>query len=162
MNGQRRIARHNQYASLYVGAQIEADKQKYFLGTAKVDIESFSFDPFWTRDVHSRISERLLSTYELTGTSQLEPTNHIPAVIDDAEFIEALSRVSATRDMARSNDHTQWPTLSFPTDKKLQCLRGRHRIDAARVYLRPGLRWWVVNLYSQSEYLWLQMAHSEG
>lgn len=151
MKDQRRIARHQQYAALYLGAQLEADKQKYFLGSAKVDIDSFRFDPHLPRDKHSQNSERLLSAYELVGCSQLDPSNHIPAVIDDAEFEQALSSATSTRDMALARDHSKWPVLKFSGDLSVECLRGKHRIDAARVYLRPGLRWWVVDFYSKSD-----------
>ena len=151
MDGKRRIARHQQYAALYFGAQLEADKREYFLGSAKVDIDSLSFDPFFSRDIHHQNSERLLSSYELTGCLQFESSHHIPAVIDENDLAEALSRAGSTYDMAQGRDHTQWPMLSFTAQSQVECLRGKHRIDAARAYLRPGLRWWVVDFYSKSK-----------
>lgn len=152
MNGQRRIARHQQYAAMYLEPQLETDKQRYFLGSAKVNIDLLSFDAFLPRDRDVPNSERLLSSYELTGCSQLDPHNHIPAIIDEQDFSQALSRASWTQDLAQSKDHRQWPMLSFPAGTRIEGLRGKHRIDAAKVYLRPGVRWWVVDFYSRSEH----------
>ncbi|KAL5331286.1 hypothetical protein ACEPPN_000816 [Leptodophora sp. 'Broadleaf-Isolate-01'] len=40
-----------------------------------------------------------------------------------------------------------YPMLKFPTSCQLECLHGRHRIEAAREFLLPTDRWWVVDLY---------------
>lgn len=152
MNKQRRVARHQQYAACYLGAQLESDKQKYFLGTAKVDIDAFSFDSFLPRDLNLQNSERLLSVYELTGCSQLDTANRVPALIADNDFTEAVARADSTVEKARHHDHLQWPTLSLPADAKIECLRGKHRIEAAKLYLRSGFRWWSVDFYSSSEF----------
>ncbi|OBT51206.1 hypothetical protein VE04_07718 [Pseudogymnoascus sp. 24MN13] len=40
-----------------------------------------------------------------------------------------------------------YPLLEFPTGFRLECLYGRHRIEAGREFLHPGDNWWTVDLY---------------
>ncbi|KAL5345257.1 hypothetical protein ACLOAV_009627 [Pseudogymnoascus australis] len=45
------------------------------------------------------------------------------------------------------NESSQYPELVFPRGFQLECLHGRHRIQAGREFLSPRDKWWTVDLY---------------
>jgi hypothetical protein len=46
-----------------------------------------------------------------------------------------------------SNPRDRYPELVFPGGYQLECLHGRHRIQAGREFLSPRDKWWAVDLY---------------
>ena len=152
----RKISRDQQYAALYLGSQLEEDRRRYFLGSAKVDIDILSFDKSLPRETNAQNIERLLSSFELTGCLQLDPQHHLAAIIAPSTFHEAISHAGSTGEAALDRDPSRWPRVSFPAQFRVQCLRGKHCIEAAKHYLTGRHRWWVVDFYSEGEAVQLQ------
>ena len=151
MANSRKISREQQYAALYLGSQLEDDRRKYFLGSAKVDIDTLCFNSFLPREINDQNVQRLLSSFELTGCLQLDPQHHLPAIITPTTFHEAVSQADSTNEAASDRDASRWPTVSFPPQLQIQCLRGKHCIDVAKQYLTGRARWWVIDFYSEGE-----------
>jgi hypothetical protein len=153
----RKISGGAQYAALYHGTRIEQERQKCFYGSAKVDIGVLHFDRSSPREIDDRNFQRLLCSFELTGCFQFDPQHHLPAVIQESTFRTAVASAASSADAVLSRDPSQWPTLSFSTGFELQCLRGKHRIEAAKQYLPGSTRWWVIDFYSEGKRssLWL-------
>ncbi|ELR09839.1 hypothetical protein GMDG_04322, partial [Pseudogymnoascus destructans 20631-21] len=59
-----------------------------------------------------------------------------------------MQRLGRTADDLLTNDEVpDYPLLEFPTGFHLECLHGRHRIEAGREFLHPGDDWWTADLY---------------
>ncbi|KAL5352248.1 hypothetical protein ACLOAV_002195 [Pseudogymnoascus australis] len=59
-----------------------------------------------------------------------------------------MQRLGKTADdLLTNNEVPDYPLLEFPTSFHLECLHGRHRIEAGREFLDPGNDWWTVDLY---------------
>ncbi|OAF54638.1 hypothetical protein VC83_08804 [Pseudogymnoascus destructans] len=50
-------------------------------------------------------------------------------------------------DLLTNDEVPDYPLLEFPTGFHLECLHGRHRIEAGCEFLHPGDDWWTVDLY---------------
>lgn len=140
--------RNQQYAALWLEAQLERERDRSYLGSAKVPVDVLTFDLSAPRDIDEQNVRRLLSSLKLSGPFQLEPSHHVPAVITRVKFAEAISKVGSTAQVTRGRDSSRWPLLLFESGFQLQCLRGKHRIEVARQYLLGGNRWWIVDFYA--------------
>jgi hypothetical protein len=74
--------------------------------------------------------------------------NRIPAIIEDTILQTGLEQLAINTDAFKALSNSNPPTLDLGRDVKLECLHGQHRILAAKEFLAPSKRWWVVDLYS--------------
>jgi hypothetical protein len=70
--------------------------------------------------------------------------NTVARFMDGPEQIVA-SGISA--DALLSNLSDDYPELKFPVGFQLECLHGRHRLQARRETLPSRDKWWTVDLY---------------
>ena len=128
-------------------AKITAEKQAKFKGTAQVRLESLSFQGDIAGELNRKNVERLISVFRSEGCRRDYRYNHVPAVIDQQQLDRAIQSSGTSREALLSNAQGKWPELYFPTDFRLECLRGRHRVQAGREFLPSKERWWTVDLY---------------
>jgi hypothetical protein len=73
------------------------------------------------------------------------------AIIDQEYLDAAMHQSGIAADDMLTNDEAdkppEYPELLFPQGFQLECLHGRHRIQAAREFLSPKDKWWTVDLY---------------
>jgi hypothetical protein len=124
--------------------RISRDKIEKYKGTARVFIEHLTF-PHPCRQVDSKIVERLKRDFE--GEGCLKTTNRIPAIIDDTTLQAELQKLAIDSEDFRAGSSEDPPRLSLGL-VQLECLHGQHRILAAKEFLIPSQRWWIVDLYS--------------
>jgi len=124
-------------------SRIEVEKRIKYKGTARIRLKWLHFQWNRPRELDGKNVERLKAGFQ-KDCRRLDEHNHIPAVIDQQSLdtAEELSGVSA-RQLGK---HAQggYPELVFPAGYQVECLHGRHRIQAAK---ELGLEWWTVDLY---------------
>ena len=117
-------------------AKIAADKSAKFKGTIQVRLDSLSFRDHITGELNRKNVERLISVFRSEGCRHNYRYNHILAVIEQ-QLDRAIQSSGTSREALLSNTQEKWPELHFSTDFRLKCLRGRHRVQAERVFLLP-------------------------
>ena len=129
-------------------------QRQAFYGSIKCPIrrlryESITVDP---RQLDPKNVDRLLGVFKLEGCRRLEPQSHIPALISRAALHSLLERIPGGQSSLSPRGKEKTPIQVEPRDY-LTCLQGRHRIEAAKKYLHPDDKWWVVDLYAVGEAL---------
>lgn len=119
---------------------LEKEKIIKYKGTARIKLEWLHFaekqlDIKHVQDLQSRFQR---------DCRRLDTRNHVPAIIDEQDLDCAL-RVSGIS--LPINAQHEFPELGFRPGYKLECLHGRHRIQAAKQALLPSDKWWTVDLY---------------
>lgn len=127
--------------------QLQAERSVKYRGTARVRLENLHFEWNEPRELSRKNVERLKEVFRLENVRRLEPRNHIPAVLDQANLDEALQASEILAEQLMTNPHNDPPVLKFRPHRRLTCLHGRHRIQAAREILPPTDAWWTVDLY---------------
>ena len=132
--------------------RLEAERQLKYMGTARVSLDVFHFPRDQPRELDTKHVEFLKGCFRKEGCRPLEIRNRVPAVIEQ-HFLEAAIRSSgiSARELL-TNQPNGCPELVFPAGFQLQCLHGRHRIQAAREFLSPRDKWWAVDLYLSGEF----------
>jgi len=131
----------------------ETEKERQFRGSAKIDLQHLTFDTFRDREYDQRNEQFLVDAFRRNGCVPLDATFHIPGLISEADLDAAVTASHISRESLFYRNPAQLPHLNFPSNFRLHCLSGKHRIDAARKCLAGNERWWVVELYSDGEFL---------
>ena len=130
--------------------EIQQEKKAAFRGRAKVAISNLRFEDAYvhgTRPLDSSNIDRLEKIFELEGCLRLDPDHYVPAIINRDTFEKALRNSGLQHDLLNTSpDEPKW--LNLDPQSYLTCLHGRHRLAAARRFLDPSERWWVVDIYS--------------
>jgi len=124
-------------------SRLENERASRYLGTARIALK-------WLHIDVTEVSQKqiqVLKTRFAKDCCRLDPRNHIPAIINRQHFDSALRISSLKDDLLRRNKNGEFPDLTFWPDFKLDCLHGRHRLEAARSALVSSDRWWTVDLY---------------
>ena len=128
-----------------------AEKQSCFRGSAKIHLKHLKCENVAKEDqrlfLDPKNVARLVQIYKLEGCLRLDIEHHVPAIIKESELQKSLSisNVDGVDLLKRGSP----PELEFSDDVTLICLHGRHRLEAAKEFLLPGDRWWIVDLYSE-------------
>lgn len=69
------------------------------------------------------------------------------SLIDQNHFNIALAASSITAEELLVSPRDRYPSLEFPLGFQLNCLHGRHRVQAGAETLPPGDKRWTVDLY---------------
>ena len=121
---------------------LEAEKQVKYRGTARVRLERLLFKE--SRELDRKNVERLKANFR-KDCRRLDTRNHIPALIDQQLLDAAIRASEISAEMLMSNP--RFPELNFPAGYYLECLHGRHRIQAGKETLPGRDQWWTVDLY---------------
>ncbi|ETN44455.1 uncharacterized protein HMPREF1541_10636 [Cyphellophora europaea CBS 101466] len=127
--------------------RLQAERYIKYRGTARVRLEHMHFEWNETRELNRKNVQRLREVFRTENVRRLEPRNHIPAVVDQAELDSALQLSKCSAETLLSNTNAEPPELKFPARHRVTCLHGRHRVQAARETLPPTDAWWVVDFY---------------
>ncbi len=119
---------------------LQREKGIKYQGSARVRLEhiGFSDEP---GVLGKSIVKNLVSIFEGEGCFQQDSRHHVPAVIDQEQLELALGISGNSSDLLLGNAE-----LRFPSDFRLKCLHGRHRVQAGREMIPPQ-SWWTVDLY---------------
>ena len=125
-----------------------------FCGSIKCPLRRLRYEPITVdpRQLDPKNIARLLEIFKLEGCRRLESQNHVPALISRAVLQTLLERVPGGQSSLNPQDKNKTP-VQVDLDNDLTCLHGRHRIEAAKKYLHPDDKWWVVDLYADGEVL---------
>lgn len=146
--------------------KISKDRSANFRGIARVRLECLNFDSedledledlkAKDRDEDIKNVERLEEIFKTGGIWRLEPRHYIPAFIDKQTLDSAIQNSKTSLKDLLENPEEFPPELKFPPNYHLECLHGRHRIEAARKVLTPKSNWWIVSLYLKGMILEVQ------
>ncbi|KAB8218281.1 hypothetical protein BDV33DRAFT_175639 [Aspergillus novoparasiticus] len=124
--------------------RIQAEKSAKHIGVARTKLmlefpNSRSLDP--------KNVQRLKNLFR--GQRDCKPgdlQNRIPAVVDEATLGEALNASGLTR-VALLSPGPDYPRLDLPPGVRLECLRGQHRVQAAKETSGSADTYWVIDLF---------------
>lgn len=126
--------------------RIEAEKETKHLGTASVDIDVLSFPH--SKELDPQNVERLKRLYAgEKGWRPEELPNRIPACIERNQLDELLHAAGIPAENISKPVRGQYPKLEFPPSFRLECFRGRHRVEAARELRSHAQKRWIVDFY---------------
>ncbi|GAB1319477.1 hypothetical protein MFIFM68171_09687 [Madurella fahalii] len=130
----------------FVSQRIETEKAIKRIGTASINLNVLSFPHSKTLSLEN--VERLKRVFRLErGCRPDELPNRIPAIIDENPLHQCLNLSGLSLERLQSavpGDHAK---LEFPRAFRLECLRGRHRVEAARHTPPYTEKRWIVDLY---------------
>ncbi|KAF3357057.1 hypothetical protein VdG1_00208 [Verticillium dahliae VDG1] len=118
-------------------------------GTAKVALDSLSFDPLDQPDRDN--VERLVKMFRIEGFNRLNPLHFVSGTVSADVLQTSLAYSNLTADDLRAPTP---PTLRLPPGALIECLHGKHRVTALRES-KCFYPWWPVRLYEIVHYLQL-------
>ncbi|CRK09996.1 hypothetical protein BN1723_009118 [Verticillium longisporum] len=110
-------------------------------GTAKVALDSLSFDPLDQPDRDN--VERLVKMFRIEGCNRLNPLHFVSGTVSADVLQTSLAYSNLTADDLRAPTP---PTLRLPPGAQIECLHGKHRVAALRES-KCFYPWWPVRLY---------------
>ena len=126
-------------------------KRRAFYGSIKCPLRGLQFetpdlDP---RQLDPRVLTAQVENFKLQGSChRLEPQNRALALISQNTF-HTLARLAPGGEAGLRAQSTD-PAFVMPP-QILTCLQGRHHVEAAKEYVHPDDKWWVVDLYADSK-----------
>jgi hypothetical protein len=139
-----------------VEKRLAEDRGKYYRGTARFRFDYLHFEDTFPRDPQDpdkKIVEILKGKFENEGCLRLEPANHIPAVIDQSTLDMLIAESPGiSLGSLLDNPKNLPPEIKCPNNIKIECLQGRHRVEAGREYLPPRDWWWTIDLYLKGKH----------
>jgi hypothetical protein len=127
--------------------RLAVERRIKYKGTARIRLDVLHFQWNEPRELNQKNLERLKKCFRTEGCRRLELENHIPATIKESQLDEVIVASGISADALLSNLNNDYPELKFPADYQLECLHGRHRVQAGRETLPSRDKWWTVDLY---------------
>ena len=124
-------------------SQLESEKTTKYLGTARVQLQWLSFQ---NNELDAKHVQVLKLSFE-GDCRRLDVRNHIPAIIDQQNLDSALQLSGISQGQLFQCSQYQPLELGFWLGYQLECLHGRHRVQAAKLALASSNKWWTVDLY---------------
>ncbi|KAH8787541.1 hypothetical protein F5882DRAFT_293337, partial [Hyaloscypha sp. PMI_1271] len=120
-------------------------RTKRTIGVVRADISCLEF--VGSREEDPRAVEELKQIFQRTRIRRFNSDNYIPVLITVAELNRALRASGLTRRALQkpANDGTLCFLKTAPR-QTLKCLKGLHRIKAAKEVLPPEDYWWTFRL----------------
>ncbi|KAG9229518.1 hypothetical protein BJ875DRAFT_355158, partial [Amylocarpus encephaloides] len=139
--------------------RLDTERRLTCKGSALVRFEYLNWNVYIRRNKSKKRPdperiERVKRIFRREGCLPQHVEHHIPAVIDQCRLDAALEDarrkgrwkgIVLPSNYATINSQDGYPELEFPGG--IECLRGRHRIEAGKVWLPPTEKWWIVDLY---------------
>ena len=125
--------------------RLEAEKRLKFKGTARIRLEQLHFPWNDAKEINEKNVDQLKKIFQKHGCRKVEMRHRVPALIDLDAAIAAAGISPRTLVSPPSAD--AYPELVFPNDHPLDCLHGRHRIQAGKEFLSARDKWWTADLY---------------
>ena len=128
--------------------RLEAEKKLKFKGTARIRLEQLHFPWNDARELNEKNVDRLKAIFQQHGCRRLEVQHHVPAIIDEERLDATIAAAGISpRALMRTQAADGYPELIFPYGQQLECLHGRHRVQAGKDFLPLRDKWWTVDLY---------------
>jgi hypothetical protein len=129
-------------------SRLETKRRLKYKDTARIRLELLHFLEDEPKKIDPKHVETLKRYFRKYDYRRLKVRNHVPAVIDQ-QCLDAATRASgiSTTQLLGDNPQNRYPELILPGGHRLECLHGRHRIQAGREFLSPSEKWWTVDLY---------------
>ena len=124
-------------------SKLEKEKAARFSGTARVRLK-------WLHFRNNQLDEKHVQDLQLhfqRVCDRIDTRNHITAIIDQQHLDSAIQISGISEGILPKDSRNEFPELGFWTGYELECLHGKHRIQAAKQALLPHDMWWVVDLY---------------
>jgi hypothetical protein len=129
-------------------SRLEGERRLKYKGTARISLDVLYFRQDQPRESNKRHVDFLVDCFQKEGCHRLPFCNHVPAIIDQRSLDGAMLRLGkSASELLTNGEVPDYPLLEFPVGFQLECLHGRHRIEAGREFLDPGDDWWTVDLY---------------
>jgi hypothetical protein len=129
-----------------ISQRIELERAIKHIGTASVSLNALSFPH--SQALNQANVERLKRSFCIErGLRQDDLHNRIPAVIDEGLLGEVLTGNGLSIDSLQSGLSGQHVQLEFPNTFRLECLQGRHRVEAAYQAFPYSDKRWIIDLY---------------
>ena len=125
---------------------LEREKRIKYKGSVRIRLEHFDFSKDEPGVLDKSVVKKLVSIFEGEGCFHQDSRHHVPAVIDREQLDLVIHSSGIRSDLLLGNVQTEVPELRFPSDFRLECLHGRHRVQAGREMVPPQLGW-TVDLY---------------
>lgn len=131
------------------------ERQIYYKGMAKIKLGHLVFDNGDVkggRCLDKRNVRRLVEVFRIEGCKPYEPEHRISALVSRQQLQEALD-LSGILETDLRQQQSSPRELHFNTDRVLQCLYGKHRIEAAQIFHEDSRdKWWIIELYDDGLY----------
>ncbi|KAL9132054.1 MAG: hypothetical protein Q9217_000182 [Psora testacea] len=127
-------------------SRLEKEKIIKYKGTARIRLKWLHFRRNEPRELDDKHVQDLKSRFQ-KDCRRLDVRNHVPAIIDQQHLDSALRVSRIPEGVLPKNSQHEFPELDFWAGYQLECLHGRHRIQAAKQALSPPNKWWTVDLY---------------
>ncbi len=124
-------------------SNLEKEKATKYKKTARIILKWLYFRDNQTDDKHVK---DLQSRFQ-KECRRLNARNHISAIINQQHLDAALRIFEISEGVLSFKSQNEFLELSFWAGYELECLHGRHRIQAAKQALLPPDMWWTVDLY---------------
>ena len=125
--------------------RIRAEASAQHIGIARINVNVLEFPH--SRSLNPKNVTRLKGLYQgQQGFTPDDPENRIPAVITSSTLDELLGAAGLSRAALAAPNH-EYPRLNFPPGLRLECLRGQHRVEAARELFPNSPIYWAVDLF---------------
>lgn len=128
-----------------------AIKDKHYLGVARVDLSSLSFDHplnHCHRETSQKAIDRLRKIYRVQGCLRYQDEHFLNGIICRDALDESLAEgglgVEGYDYLTRKEDGT----IPYLPLLNVNCLHGLHRVRAAEKFLDDDDQWWIVRLYA--------------
>ena len=126
--------------------RLEVEKRVKFKGTARIRLEQLYFPWKDGKELNEKNVNRLKAIFQQHGCRRLKVQHHVPAVIGERQLNDAIAIAGISpRTLVSPPTVDGYPELVFPS--RLECLHGRHRVQAGKEFLTTGDKWWTVDLY---------------
>lgn len=139
--------------------RLDTERRLICKGSALVRFEFLRWNEYLKRDPTKEIPdprhvEYIKRIFQKEGCRPQQVRHHIPAIVDqhaidialeDAQRKDRWNKNTLPSNYATIDTRDGYPELDFPGG--IECLRGRHRIEAGKEYLDPTEKWWIVDLY---------------
>ncbi|KAH8600139.1 hypothetical protein B0O99DRAFT_590536 [Bisporella sp. PMI_857] len=123
------------------------------IGIGAISLDSLIFnssDQPFNRQKDDRIIASLVEGYQKSrnGCDRGNPKFYISAVVRGNELMNILEFSSLTlSNLQRSTTDTNYRPTLYTGGSKVLCLFGRHRIEAAKLFLHSQDAWWTIELF---------------
>ena len=107
---------------------LERERRIKYKGSARIRLEHFDFSKDEPGVLDKSVVKNLVSIFEGKGCLHQDSRYHVPAVIDREQLDLAIHSSGISSGLLLGNVQTEAPELRFPSDFRLECLHGRHRV----------------------------------
>ena len=132
-------------------SKFEAERRRKYCGAARIALEAIHLP----EEPDVRRVEELEEIFRREGCRPEHIANHVLLLIDQSSLEDAIRTSGLSSAALLQSAHNEYPELRFPRGRQLECLHGKHRIQAGREYLPARDKWWVADLYLSGEFVHL-------